>query len=318
MIDFRYHVVSIVAVFLALGLGLFIGSTSLRGKVGANITHQTETVAHRNSQLRAELSDVRSRLSRNQAFDAALEPYAVSGKLSGESVVVVSEPGVDGDIRTQVTDALTDAGATINGDVRLQTALLDPQQDQFLGTLADKVAPSGRRFSANGSGAERALSLLAAALVTKPQGPALSAAAANKVLAAYSAGKLLSVSGDPPRPAALAVVLAAPPPPVPEGTDSSDAPQQADLVASFAGALDHDGVGVVVAGPTSADATGGLLDTIRSDKTLRGLVSTVDSAELPSGVIATVFAAAEQADGRAGSYGSAAGADAPVPSPSPS
>jgi hypothetical protein len=33
VIDFRYHVVSIVAVFLALALGLFIGATSLRGSV---------------------------------------------------------------------------------------------------------------------------------------------------------------------------------------------------------------------------------------------------------------------------------------------
>jgi hypothetical protein len=30
MIDFRYHIVSIVAVFLALALGLFLGSTTLQ------------------------------------------------------------------------------------------------------------------------------------------------------------------------------------------------------------------------------------------------------------------------------------------------
>ena len=73
----------------------------------------------------------------------------------------------------------------------------------------------------------------------------------------------------------------------------------------------------VAAGPASADDAGGLLDVIRRDKSLRSNVSTVDSVELPSGVIATIFAAAEQADGSAGSYGSAAGADAPLPSPSP-
>ena len=33
MIDFRYHVVSIVAVLLALALGLFLGSTTLQGRV---------------------------------------------------------------------------------------------------------------------------------------------------------------------------------------------------------------------------------------------------------------------------------------------
>ena len=33
MIDFRYHLVSIVAVFLALSLGLLLGSTALAGPV---------------------------------------------------------------------------------------------------------------------------------------------------------------------------------------------------------------------------------------------------------------------------------------------
>ena len=42
MIDFRYHVVSIVAVFLALALGLFIGSTSLRGPVANFINNRTD------------------------------------------------------------------------------------------------------------------------------------------------------------------------------------------------------------------------------------------------------------------------------------
>lgn len=314
MIDFRYHVVSIVAVFLALALGLFIGSTTLRGKVQANLTTRTQNVANKNGELKASLSDARSQLARAQGFDAALTPYAVSGRLAGESVVVVSAPGVDDNMRSDVIDALHQAGATVAGDVRLQDTLLDPAQDQFLGSLADKVAVGGRSLP-NAGGAARAIALLADVLVTNAQRSPLPHNAAAKVLSAYDAGDLLSVSGDPPQPASLAVLLAAA---APTSDDAAAASKQAALLATFARDLDREAVGSVVAGPAAADAKGGLLDVVRSDKGLRDNVSTVDSVDVPSGVIATVLAAAEQAAGRSGSYGSGPGADAPLPTPSPS
>ena len=313
MIDFRYHVVSIVAVFLALGLGLFIGSTSLRGKVGASITRQTEAVTHRNAILRGELSDAHSQLDQGRAFDTALEPYAVQGRLAGDSVVVVSAPGVNDNMRTNVLNALADAGATVNGDVQLQDALIDPQQDQFLGTLADRVAINGRPLP-NAAGGVRALALLADVLVTNGQRPPVSRNATAKVLAAYDAGKLVSVSGTKPQPANLAILLAGP---APTGSDAQANSQQTSLLATLARYLDRDALGAVVAGPVTAADSGGLLDVVRSDKTARAAVSTVNAVDSPSGVIATVFALAEQAVGHAGSYGVGSGADAPLPTPSP-
>jgi hypothetical protein len=313
VIDFRYHVVSIVAVFLALALGLFIGSTTLRGKVGANISKRTENVTHENNKLRGELSDARSLLSRDEAFDNALTPYAVAGQLSGQSVVLVSAPGVDDGLRKRVTAALTLAGATLNGDIRLQDGLLDPQQDEFLKTLTDRVAAPGRPLP-NGTGAQRALALLADVLGARPSDQPVSTAAAGRILSAYGDGKLLSVAGDSPHPASLGVLIAAPAPP----SDDPDAAAQVALLGEFAHDLDRTAVGAVITGPAAADEAGGLLDLVRSNSSLRGDVSTVDSADLPSGVIATVMALAEQAMGRSGSYGSGSGADAPLPSPSPS
>jgi hypothetical protein len=313
VIDFRYHIVSIVAVFLALGLGLFIGSTSLRGTVGANITKQTEAVTHRNSVLRGELSDVRSQLGRGQAFDSALTPYAVQGRLAGDSVVVVSAPGVNDSTRTNVINALTDAGATVNGDVRLQDTLIDPAQDQFLGTLADKVAINGRPLP-NSSGGVRAVALLADVLVTNPQRQPVARSAAEKVLAAYDAGSLVSVSGNRPQPANLAVLLSGP---APTSGDPQTNTQQMSLLATFARYLDRGALGTVVAGPAAAADSGGLIDVVRSDKTVSAAVSTVDTVDAPSGVIATVFALADQAVGGSGSFGIGSGADAPLPASSP-
>ena len=315
MIDFRYHVVSVVAVFLALALGLFIGATSLRDTVKGDITTRTDKLFKVNGSLRSQNGDLKSQLGQAQSVDNALMPYAVQGRLAGESVVVISAPGIDSSIRTNVLKALTMSGATLAADVRLQDHLLDPNQAQFLSTLADQVAIAGRPLTST-SGNVRALTLLADVLVGSPQQKPVSRTAATRVLSAFTAGSLISTSGDTSQPGSVAVLIAPPGPPTTAtpspGTDS------AALLATFARALDANSAGTVVAGPQTADQPGGLVDAIRSDKTLRGLVSTVDDADLPSGIITTVLALAEQSGGGAGSYGIGPGRDAPLPAPSPS
>jgi hypothetical protein len=313
VIDFRYHLVSIVAVFLALAIGLLIGSTSLRPEVAANLKQRTDRVVARNTQLSGELRGAQAQLKQDEKFDAALEPFVIGGRLAGYSVTLVSAPGADGAIRDQLLTALRLAGATVAGDVRLQTPLLDPQQDAFLGSLVAQL-PNPRRTSLRGTGAERAVGLLAEVLATRPDQSPVASATSSKVLSAYVAGKLLSISGAVPRPASLVVLLAAAAPAAPDTATTT----QLSLLTEFARQLHASAVGTVVVGPSDATDPGGLLAAVRADSSTRAVVSTVDTAEQSSGIINTVLALDEQATGHAGSYGTQPGATAPVPTPSPS
>jgi hypothetical protein len=314
VIDFRYHVVSIVAVFLALALGLFIGGTSLRGTFANDISNRTTQVSNTNKKLESQNSSLQGQVGDEQRFETAMEPLVLTNALAGESVVVVSAPGVDGGTRTDIVNALTAAGATVSGDVRLQDALLDPEQATFLDTLSARLSIPGRPVS-SGTGPQRAMRLLANVLGVRPQSAPVPAAAAARVLAGFADGNLLTVNGGVAHSASLAVLIAAPPPsgtPDPKVVQSQDA-----LLLDFARDLDRSAVGAVVAGPVDSADTG-LVKAARSDKDLSGDVSTVDGVDLPRGVIATVLALAEQAKGGVGSYGTRSGAKAPLPSPSPS
>jgi len=314
VIDFRYHVVSVVAVFLALALGLFIGSTSLRGPVGSIITNQTEQVVGKNKQLRDEVGALQNDVRDEQRFETAAEPYIVGNALAGQSVVVVSAPGVDGGTRSDLVKALTAAGATVTGDVRLQDALLDPEQRTFLETLSARLSVPGHTVS-SGTGPQRAMTLLADVLGTRPQGTPVPAAAAARVLSGFADGNLLSVNGGVAHSASLAVLLAPPPPSTtadPKVVEAQDA-----LLLDLARDLDRTAVGAVVVGPVAAADTG-LLKAARGDKDFTTDVSTVDGVDLPRGLIASVLALAEQAKGGVGGYGMRSGSRAPLPSPSPS
>ena len=314
MIDFRYHVVSIVAVFLALALGLFIGSTSLRGPVANFINNRTDQVVGQNKQLKGQISALQGSVRDEQQFESATQPYITTGALAGESVVVVSAPGVDGGTRGRLVDAVTAAGATVTGDVRLQDALFDPAQRTFLETLVARLNIPGHVLP-SGTGAQRAVGLLAEVLGIRPQSSPVPAAAASRVLSGFADGGLLSLNGGPVHGASLAVVLAPPPPS--DTADPKAVQAQDDLMLDLVRALDRSAVGAVLVGPL-ASADTGLLKAARDDKDLTKDVSTVDGVDLPRGLIATVLALAEQAKGGVGNYGTQSGARAPLPTPSPS
>src|SRR5579884_560202 len=113
MIDFRYHIVSIVAVFLALALGLFLGSTTLQGAVFQDLQKHLTNAQNHVSSLETTVDQLNSQQDHDRAFDQLLEPYAVAGRLSGQLVVIVSAPGANGDIRSRLVTTLEKAGATV-------------------------------------------------------------------------------------------------------------------------------------------------------------------------------------------------------------
>jgi hypothetical protein len=310
MIDFRYHIVSVVSVFLALALGLFLGSTTLQGAVFNDLDKRTKGVASENRRLEQQATDLHAQISGDKAFANAVEPYAVAGRLSGQTVVVVSAPGADGSARKRLLQTLTDAGATVTADIRLRDTFVDPRQDALLGSLAGRLATSSLP---QGTGMAKAAAELASVLVSKPGRRSPSDEQLATSLSAYSDGSLLQVAGDTPHPGNLAVVLGAAPPA--NATSEQEAPVNA-AVMLIAQALDRNSAGVVLGGPIAAASPPGVLATARSSSSFTAAVSTVDGLDTTAGTVATVFALTEQIAGRSGSYGSATGASAALPAPS--
>jgi len=314
VIDFRYHVVSIVAVFLALALGLFLGSTTLQGAVFQDLQKHLNNAQNHVGALETKVDQLTSQQNHDRAFDKLLEPYAVAGRLSGQLVVVVSAPGANGDVRSQLMATLERAGATVTADVRLQPALIDPKQDAFLTGLADRVTIPGRE-TPSGTGAERVVAQIADVLGVQPATHPLSSSTVANVLATYADGNLLTtpaVHGNQPRPGTLAVVL----------TGSSPAPNadpqlvqsEQTVLVDLAKDLDTTSLGAVVVGPPGTPGQTDLVATVQSG-TESG-VSAVRGVDQSAGRIAMVYALIEQLNDKFGSYGTVPGAT-PLPTPSP-
>ncbi|HEX6208465.1 MAG TPA: copper transporter, partial [Actinomycetota bacterium] len=127
MISFRFHLVSLVAVFLALGLGVLTGTTVLNRGIVAQLERTTDRLSEQSGQLREEVARLEARLGEWGDFGAEIQAYVVTGRLAEEEIVLVTQEGTDPAAVDAARQALELAGASVRLDltVRLRMALTD-------------------------------------------------------------------------------------------------------------------------------------------------------------------------------------------------
>jgi len=335
VIDFRYHLVSIVAVFLALAIGIVIGATQLKPATDSILDNQSRTEKQQIDSLRAQNRSLQSQLGSAQQFAQASAPDLLAGRLSGQRVVLVTAPGSDSAIVTGISTALAQAGAKVTGQVALQPAFFDTsaQNESSLDDLAQRltpagfipVAPTSQLASDTKIGAQNeAAQVIAAALVTSAGQVAgqpaqdstdLPAAEAEQILNGFSKQGILQASPasgtTAMEPATLAVVVIPSAPPQAGDTDPANL-----ALISVAYQLRMASRGVVVAGPLSGSGPGSAIDELINGNT--GVqVSSVDNADSEQGQVVVAEALAMLLTGqRPVAYGVGTGA-VPTPGPDP-
>ncbi|MDP9341499.1 MAG: copper transporter [Actinomycetota bacterium] len=136
MISFRYHLVSIVAVFLALGLGILTGTTVLNQHLVKNLKNRTKAAEQDVARYRQQVLDVQGQVSELQTFIQDARPFLIDGKLQGEQVVLLTQDGSDPAAVAEAKSALLDAGARVTSlDLTGRMALADPASQRDLAAL---------------------------------------------------------------------------------------------------------------------------------------------------------------------------------------
>ena len=125
MIDFRYHVVSIVAVFLALAIGIVLGSTELQGPTFNILNHTTAKLQNEYDQARSQLATAQSQANQGEQYAAAVEPAVLRDLLPGQRLLIVTEPGAQPSVVSGIAAAAADAGASVTGQIALQPKFFD-------------------------------------------------------------------------------------------------------------------------------------------------------------------------------------------------
>ncbi|GAB3856787.1 copper transporter [Dactylosporangium cerinum] len=144
MINFRYHVVSLAAVFLALAIGLVVGTAAANGPLAENLNDQVNKITDEKEQLRDDLDQSRAELKKNSDFATEVAPMLLNGKLVGHTALLVKIEGNDKDVDTAadgITTMLQTAGAKLTGTVTIKEKFSAGVSDSTLLDLADSTAP---------------------------------------------------------------------------------------------------------------------------------------------------------------------------------
>ena len=314
MISLRYHAVSIAAVFLALAVGVVLGSSGVSDRVLAAVSTQRDDLGAQVTRLTAERDALAAQERAADEFAARVGPGRRARAAGRARPWRSSSPAPTPQDRDAVAGLVGQAGGTVTGQVELTDAVGDPARADQLRELTSQLLPTGAQLPA----ASDTGSLVGRPARRGAAGPRRAAPVEprRRRLRAHRAHQRRL---RPPRatPRARRTSCWCSPAGAQAGVDAADA---AAVYARLAAQLDLAGAGAVLAGRTARRTpparSASRVRTRRSSARL----STVDDVQSGSGRVAAVLALHEQLDGRAGSYGTGAGATdgaAPASAPTP-
>lgn len=311
MIDFRYHIVSIVAVLLALSAGVVLGSGLLGGPLLDDVRRRADDVRQDNDELRQLAAERLQRIEQQEDFAVAVRPYLLPGALSEKRVVIFETGSVADSFRDAVHGSIADAGGQIGATIRLT--------DEF--ALEGEVKIDELALALGSvSGEPEDLRLEAAATL------AARVAAASEVSSGQSEARdrLEELLGDLSSPGFITVEDAGRGVLIPTGaafvilTGDPEEPRYdaAEFVTRLAAGLGVRGHPVVLgeSGDSAWDAVGSVLE----DADVAEDVATVTAADTPGGAIALALTLRAAIDGEVGHRGIGSEPDAILPSPATS
>lgn len=302
MISFRFHLVSLVAVFLALGLGVLTGTTVLNRGIVAQLERNSDQLAAQNGALRETVDDFTEEAVTWTRFGDEIMGFVIGDRLSGTDVVLVSQEGTDGRGIEAAREALRTAGARIRGEVQVNARMaLEDEGDPEV--LAELLGADGTRDVE---------ALLVQAADQFADQLAFGIAEADLVAALADQGFLSvdraeSLAADSPAAGpGLAIVVVA-------GGEGDPALEPVSFLVPLVERLVLDGQ--MVAASESSTSEYGFVNLLRENDVADRIV-TQDNVEQTPGEIGLVLALEDLlVDGVAGHYGVKPGATQLLPAP---
>jgi hypothetical protein len=304
VINFRFHLVSLVAVFLALAVGVVMGYGVLGQPTVETLENRIDTVEANAEARRLENDALRADVERLEGSLDALEPFAITDRLVESRVLVVAVRGVDPETMQGVVELARRAGASAPGILWIEQRWSLPEAEDRDALAAVLEIDATRRAALRDRGWRALIQRL-------DTGPSL----ASDVLSALTDADFVSfegLGGDVPLAdvggAGTAVLFVV-------GTDGVIGARQTLLPAAQA-AVEF---GMPLAGAelyrsvVDGPVRGSFVGVIRADETLAAEVPTVDDLDLPAGSAVALLSLTDLLRGVVGHYGFGEGATTAVP-----
>lgn len=297
MINFRYHVVSLIAVFLALGMGVLVGSSFISEGTVDVLRRNLRALEKANQDLTEDVQSLETSESSLEKFAAQTKSRIVRGQLTNKPMVIVSFENTPEELADSIAQTLTESGALVEGSIRLSDKLdiaTQPRREQLALALQSQETDQTKLRqmlierlvqSLTGAGGGTIARLVDAELATLRE---VGGGASKPAQDLVTAGRGIVLIGTP---------------------DETSKEIELGLMVPLTQALSTRTMTAVC--DSREDAR--LLEPLRSDSAIK--IVTIDGIEGPVGQAALVLGLAAAYEGRFGHYGSSKGATSVIPEP---
>lgn len=146
MINFRFHIISIVAIFLALGIGIIMGSTVIDRAIVDGLRSRID-VAEANSVKRKDDNDrLQDEAKLLNEQDTILSGHSVRDYLTNQNVYVLVVGEVSDELKTEVVELSSAAGGQISSVIQFNDDFVKQNKtkllDEYLKTVTNKIPAS--------------------------------------------------------------------------------------------------------------------------------------------------------------------------------
>jgi hypothetical protein len=301
VISLRQHAISLAAVFLALAVGVLLGSGLLSNTMLSGLREETKSLHGQINGLNDEKNVLNEKLGYANSFDTQLAGRIVHDALNGKSVVVFRAPDAKDDDVDAVSKLVSQAGGAVTGTVALTQEFVDANSAEKLHTVVNSsILPAGAQLSTKliDQGSQAGDLLGIALLINRdPAVPPVDDTQRDTVLAALRDTGFISFGNQHVGAANAAIVVTG-------GALGNDAGNQGVSVARFAAGLSPHGSGVLLAGRDGSSSGPAAVGVARDDAAVTPTISTVDDVDSESGRITAVLGIADLINGgRTGQYG---------------
>jgi Copper transport outer membrane protein, MctB len=306
VISLRQHAISLAAVFLALAVGVVLGSGVLSGNLLSGLRDESKNLHGQINTLNDQKKALNEKIRAADAFDTQMAGRMVHDALNGQSVVIFRSPDANNDDVDAVSRIIGQSGGAVTGTVSLTQEFVDANAAEKLRSVVNSsILPAGAQLSTKlvDQGSQAGDLLGIALLINRdPAVPPVDDPQRDTVLAALRDTGFIGY-GDQHIGAANAAVV------ITGGGLGDDAGNQGVSVARFAAALVPHGSGVLLAGRDGSSGGTAAVAVARADAAVTSAISTVDDVNAESGRITAVLGMADLVNGgRTGQYGTGHGA----------
>ena len=307
MIDFRYHLVSLISVFLALAVGVVLGAGPLQNSLGTALNDQVTALRENRNATQTKLEQTETAVNERDSYITQAASGLLPGTLASKNVAMVLLPEAKAEDADAITTQLKNAGATVTGRVSLTSTWVDLSRENYRSTFSGQV--QGHLDSTTSKDSNGILGEALAKALTANDDSSRVLMDMLSVTADKSGTPFVSVDSTPTAAAEMIVVVG----PRPQASSGKGATVEATPgqdPKAWAKALE----GTAGRAPTvvvgSADGDDGVVSIIRSEK---AKVTTVDSVGQIAASVSTPLALASTRAGTIGHYGFDKGAEAVMP-----